>query len=107
MILERAMEPDTQLEKHDNQHTEKIVVEVKSFVGLSRVADLQQAIGQHVMYKILLGARHTEYTVYVAMPDEVFDELFQDVDGQTLLEQSALKVVTVNIQARRILRWIK
>src|SRR4051812_36633724 len=55
---------------------QKIVVEIKSFVGLSIIADFQQALGQYTMYKILLEERHPEYIVYVAIDDEVFSELF-------------------------------
>ncbi|WP_373529451.1 element excision factor XisH family protein [Nostoc sp.] len=31
---------------------EKIVVEVKSFVGQSDVKDLEQALGQYILYRI-------------------------------------------------------
>ncbi len=85
---------------------EKIVVEIKSFVGLSRMADLQQALGQFTMYKILLADKNPEYTVYLAMDDLVFEEMFLDADGEALLAGSALSVVTVNTETRSIQRWI-
>lgn len=36
---------------------QKIVVEIKSFLGHSNVRDLQQAIGQYVMYQQILGEK--------------------------------------------------
>ncbi len=85
---------------------EKIVVEIKSFVGLSRMADLQQALGQFTMYKVLLADKHPEYTVYLAMDDFVFEEMFLDADGEVLLAGSALRIVTIDTEARSIQRWI-
>lgn len=35
---------------------EQIAVEIKSFVGQSEVADMEQALGQYLLYRSLLGA---------------------------------------------------
>lgn len=36
--------------------TEKIAVEIQSFLSLSPVADLQQALGQYTMYRLALSS---------------------------------------------------
>lgn len=37
------------------RETQKIVVEVKSFVGQSDVKDLEQALGQYILYRQILN----------------------------------------------------
>lgn len=86
---------------------QKIVVEIKSFVGLSRMNDLQQALGQFVLYQILLSSKYPEYELYVALDDYIFGDIFNDADGQMVLEKSGLKLFTVDVSSRRICRWLK
>lgn len=86
---------------------QKIVVEIKSFVGLSRMNDLQQALGQYLLYRILLAAKYPEYELYIALDDYVFGELFDDADGQMVLKESELKAFTVDAETRRIRKWLK
>lgn len=45
----------------------KIVVEIKSFVGQSDVKDLEQALGQYVLYQQILNEMGIERSLYLAV----------------------------------------
>ena len=54
----------------------KIVVEVKSFVGQSDVKDLQQALGQYVLYRQILNEMKVERVLYLAISQPTFNSVF-------------------------------
>ena len=60
----------------------KIAVEVKSFLGLSPVRDLEGAIGQFVFYRNLLQSQEPERRLYLAIRDTTFRGIFSEPVGQ-------------------------
>ncbi len=56
--------------------TEKIVVEVKSFVGESDIKDLEQALGQYVLYRQILNEIGEQRDLYLAVSRPVFNNVF-------------------------------
>jgi hypothetical protein len=46
---------------------EKLVIEVKSFIGASKIQDLKEAIGQYDIYKYLLEETAPERKLYLAV----------------------------------------
>lgn len=55
---------------------QKIVVEVKSFVGQSDVKDLQQALGQYVLYSQILNEMEVKRVLYLAVSQPTFNSVF-------------------------------
>ena len=55
----------------------KIVVEVKSFVGKSDVKDLEQAIGQYVVYRELMNELGIDRELFLAVPSHTYNSLFR------------------------------
>src|SRR5215211_2587302 len=45
----------------------RIAVEIQSFAGLSEVRDLQEALGQYITYRTLLGESDPERVLYMAV----------------------------------------
>lgn len=84
----------------------KIAVEIKSFSGASEVHDLQNAIGQYQLYRSIMARRHPERALYLAISDEVFDNLFVNDIGALALEDYALSIIVFNIQKEEIIKWI-
>ncbi|MFS8118912.1 MAG: XisH family protein, partial [Microcoleus sp.] len=56
--------------------TEQIIVEVKSFVGRSDVKDLEQALGQYILYRQVLNEMQINRNLYLAISEEVFNSVF-------------------------------
>lgn len=50
--------------------TEKIAIEVKSFTRPSDMKDLEEAVGQFVLYARLLKRYYPEHTLYLAVSED-------------------------------------
>jgi hypothetical protein len=71
----------------------KIAIEIKSFVGKSDVDDLEKALGQYVLYYDILGKNEPDRTLYLAVHEEVFLDVFEEPIGKLLLDNERLKIV--------------
>jgi hypothetical protein len=85
---------------------ERIVVEVKSFIGVSIVAELERAIGQYAIYRSWLLRTAPDRTLYLALDEEAYQELFQDVSGEVLLVDQNIKIMVVDAVREEVLQWI-
>ena len=70
---------DILAEKYILAHKEKhwIIVEVKSFARPSKIYEFHSAIGQYITYLAVLEYLKLEIELYLAVPEDVFEELFQ------------------------------
>lgn len=84
----------------------KIVVEIKSFLGHSNIRDLQQAIGQYVMYKQILDETEHDRLLYLAITEEVFNLVFKIELGELLLRNNLLRLIVCDKQQEVITQWI-
>jgi hypothetical protein len=86
--------------------TRKIVVEVKSFVGQSDVKDLEQALGQYVLYRQILDEMGVERILYLAVSQVVFNAVFTIELGQILLKNQVIKLIVFDDESEAIVEWI-
>lgn len=85
---------------------EKIAVEVKSFVGPSEMTDLERAVGQYIVYHDVLAQEQPDRTLYLAVPDEIEVELFEEEPlGKLLLQNNRLKLITFDVEQEVIVKW--
>jgi hypothetical protein len=89
--------------ERDNQ---KIAIEIKSFVGKSSIDDLEKALGQYILYYDLLTRLQSERTLYLAIHQEAFADIFEDLIGQVLLDNKRLKLLVFDEIEEVILKWI-
>jgi hypothetical protein len=66
--------------------TEKIAVEIKSFVSPSEIRDLEVSLGQYVLYQNILMRIAPERTLYLAIRESSFVKLFGQEMGEILLK---------------------
>ncbi len=85
---------------------QKIVVEIKSFLGLSLITELERALGQFVLYKSWLVRSKPDRVLFIALGQDIYDELFRDIAGEVLIEDYALKIIVVDMEREEIVRWI-
>src|SRR5215468_5142471 len=64
----------------------KIAVEIKTFAGASEVRDLEDALGQFVLYELALRRKEPDRTLYLAVPELAWQQVFADDVGQVLLD---------------------
>lgn len=86
--------------------TEKIAVEVKSFVGFSQMNDLENAIGQYIVYRTYLHEVEPNRTLYLAIDHQTYAEVFSDVSGQILLDANRIRLIVVDSAQEEITQWI-
>ncbi len=66
--------------------TEKIAVKVKTFAGVSDVANLHNATGQYIVYKSVLELTQPDRRLLLAVPNDVARSFFQEDLGALLIE---------------------
>jgi hypothetical protein len=84
----------------------KIAVEVKSFVGLSEIEDLKNALGQYVLYRNALALAEPERELFLAIREAVFSKLFIEPDAQFLLKNEKLRLIVFDSAEEKISQWI-
>ena len=86
--------------------TQKIAVGIKTFAGASDVRDLEEAVGQFVLYEHALRREDPERTLYLALPETAWQQVFLDALGEILIDDKVLRVVTFDPSKEEIVRWI-
>ena len=85
---------------------QKIVIEVKSFVGQSDVKDLQQALGQYVLYRQILNEMKVDRILYLAISQPTFNSVFSIELGQVLIKNQIVKLIVFDDESEVIVQWI-
>jgi XisH protein len=85
---------------------QKIVVEIKSFVGRSLMYDFHGALGQYMVYRNLIQLTEPEYKLYLAIDDVVYKNFFQRKSIQLLTNENKLLLMVVEMEKEEILQWI-
>jgi hypothetical protein len=81
-------------------------VEVQSFVGHSPMNDLEKAIGQYEMYRVVLAQSEPDRVLHLAVPMRVDDDLLSGDLGQLIVSNLHLKVLVFNEETEEVVRWI-
>ena len=84
----------------------RIAVEVKSFIGASLIADLERALGQYVLYHDIMERLEPERTLYLAVRNEVFLDLFDEPVGTVLLEKERVRLLVFDVKTETVVKWI-
>jgi hypothetical protein len=85
----------------------KIAVEVKSFLSLSELTDLEEAFGQYTIYQTLLKRQQPDRKLYLAIPQEKYFDLFDENEiGNLILEDYNLSIIVFDIANEVIVEWI-
>jgi hypothetical protein len=87
--------------------SQEIAVEIKSFISNSEMNDLENALGQYVLYENVMKVVEPNRVLFLAVADNVFENIFEDVIGQLLLENEGMKICVFNPETEEIVKWIK
>lgn len=86
--------------------TRKIIVEIKSFLGRSDVKDLQQALGQYVMYHQVMIEQQIGRELYLAVPRRTYQTIFQSELGKMLLQNGLVRLLVFDEVQEVIVEWV-
>jgi hypothetical protein len=108
VYAEFTMYPDLAAERTlaAQRGTEKIAVEIKSFVGPSAVQDTKEALGPYVMYRAYLARLEPERKLYLAISTKTYHDIFQLRAVQLLVKEFAIALIVVNVEQEEIVAWI-
>ncbi len=84
----------------------KIAVKVKNFVSASPVNDLEEAVGQYIIYEDILEQSEPERIIYMAIRAEVYAQIFSEPIGQVLLQKKRFKLIVFDSLKEAIVKWI-
>ncbi|MDF5724029.1 MAG: XisH family protein [Rhizonema sp. PD37] len=88
------------------QGNKQIAIEIKEFRGQSQVANLEQAIGQYTLYRLLLNQVDPERDLYLAISEATYSDIFSEPIGKLVIAQLPLKLIVVNLEKKEVSQWI-
>ncbi len=84
----------------------RIAVEIQSFLSRSDVRDLEEAIGQYEVYRVLLATNDPDRVLYLGVPRHFHEGLLSEPFGQLLLTRLRLRVLVFDEETERVHQWI-
>lgn len=88
------------------KENKKIAVEIKSFIGNSQVNDLENALGQYILYYEILLDKQDDRVLYLAIKKSAYEEIFEEPIGKLLLKRKILNLVVFDEKKEVIIQWI-
>jgi len=86
---------------------EKILVEIKSFVGASDTNEFHRAVGQYVDYIVILEDVEPDRLLFLAVPNFAWSDFFTEKAIQKSLEFIKAKVLVYDPNEEIVVQWIK
>ncbi|NEQ41180.1 MAG: fatty-acid synthase [Okeania sp. SIO3I5] len=84
----------------------KIAVELKSFAGRSPINDLENAVGQYIVYHDVLKKTNPERILYLAVDVKPYNGIFSEPIGELMLENQRLNLLVFHKSEEVIIKWI-
>jgi hypothetical protein len=85
---------------------ERIVVEIKSFLGASLIHDLEQALGQYGLYRTFLKKTEPNSILYMAVGTLTFSTFFQRESIQEAMIDHHVRMLVVDLASEEVTQWI-
>lgn len=85
---------------------QRIVVEIKSFIGKSPMTDFHNALGQYIVYRNLIQLTEPDYQLFLAIDSITYSDFFQRPSIQAITHQNSLHLLVVNVSQEQIEQWI-
>jgi XisH protein len=85
----------------------KIAVEIKSFLSPSPVQDLENALGQYILYRDGLQRSQPERILYLAIKDQVYLDFFQEEIAKMVVENHHIKLIIFDREKEEVVKWIE
>jgi hypothetical protein len=85
--------------------TEKIAVEIKSFLGNSELFEYHAALGQFLNYRLALRLREPERVLFLAVPVSTYRSLFSRDFAQSSVQEYQVKLIVYDPKIEVIVQW--
>jgi len=88
------------------RESEKIAIEVKSFIGSSAISEFHKALGQFINYRTALSQKEPERIMYLAVPNITYETFFKLELIQLVIKTQNIKLIVYNPNKEEIEQWI-
>lgn len=88
------------------RNSQKIAVEIKSFLGASSVSEFHTALGQFINYRYALEDSDPERVLYLAVPFNIYHEFFTLQFIEKVVHRSEVKLIVYQEEQEKISQWI-
>src|SRR5262249_38660268 len=85
---------------------EQIAVEGQSFLNMSDVRSLQEAVGQYEIYRVALDQEQPGRQLYLAVPLIAYDGIFSEPLGQLTVTALHVRLFLFDPEKPQVVRWI-
>lgn len=89
------------------RNTEKIAVEIKSFIVDSDISEFHTALGQYLNYCQALEEQEADRILFLAVPSETYQNFFQLPFVQRALQRYQVKLIVYDPRQEEIREWIR
>ena len=86
--------------------TQKIAVEVKSFVSPSLAYEFHTVLGQYLNYHTFMAIQEPDRTLWLAVSSSVYESFFREPATQLVVDKFGLNLVIFDKQSKTIEQWI-
>ena len=84
---------------------QKIAVEVKSFLGPSRMYDFHLALGQFLTYRLAIAQHEPERLLYLAIPLDAYEQVFLGPMARHIMGQYHVHILVFDPIGEDIKAW--
>ncbi len=88
------------------RNTEKIAVEIKTFLAPSTISEFHAAIGQFINYRLALEDEEPERRLYLAVPEDIYKRFFIYPFVQKSVRRNQVPLIVHSTLTPRIIQWI-
>lgn len=85
--------------------SQKIAVEVKSFLGASTLSEFHTAIGQCLNYRYALEDLEPDRRLYLAVPAPIYQDFFTVPFIQSVIQRSHTNLLVYDVLKEEIVKW--
>ncbi|WP_283754962.1 XisH family protein [Roseofilum acuticapitatum] len=85
---------------------QKIAVEIKGFTNPSAIADLEQALGQYLIYRAVLEEAYNDFSLYLAIRQTTYRAIFSEPIGELIVQKYKVKLLVFDDRNEEIRQWI-
>jgi hypothetical protein len=88
------------------RQNQRILVEVKSFLGRSFINDLEMAIGQYIIYRDIVQVKGLDFQLYLAVTKDVYNSGFKKKIAQMIVERNQVNLLVFDPNQEVLEEWI-
>jgi len=88
------------------RNSEKIAIEIKSFIAGSNISEFHTSLGQYLNYSQAIEEYEPDRKLYLAVPSETYYEFFQLPFIEKSLKRNSINLIVYNPLQEIIESWI-